>query len=274
MDEPAISEMWFMQLPVRNRAHYGDWLNVIWDDKQAINILATDPFARIDSEEGDGYRILKAGVEEEVKLKGAGAALIVCSTDKLLDNIAVVEEDFNLPHGVKSRRNDLYNASYYWSYDVNPENIDQHIKYAKMAGFRAFLIYYPSFTEGWDYRKLGDYDWRKKEFPNGREDLRKMLDKIKDAGMVPGFHFLHSHIGRDSRYITPVPDYSLNLLRIFTLAAPMNKNDSVIYVEENPAGNYNDREPACVKDRYRVNIIQELHYRKTIQIHRVHKGNR
>ena len=88
MDEPAISEMWFLQLPVRNRTHYGDWLNVIWDDNQAINILATDPFARIDSEEGEGYRILKAGVAEKVKLKGAGAALIVCPTDKLLDNIA------------------------------------------------------------------------------------------------------------------------------------------------------------------------------------------
>ena len=102
--EPAISEMWFLQLPVRNRTHYGDWLNVIWDDKQAINILATDPYARIDSEEGDGYRILKAGVDEKVKLKGAGAALIACPTDKLLDNIAIVEDDFNLPHGVNSRR--------------------------------------------------------------------------------------------------------------------------------------------------------------------------
>lgn len=235
MDEPGISEMWFLQLPVRNRPHYGDWLNVIWDDKQAINILGTDPYARIDSEEGDGYRILKAGVTEEVKLKDAGAALIVCSTDKLLDNIATVEDDFNLPHGVSSRRNDLYNASYYWSYDVLPGNIDEHIKYAKMAGFRAFMIYYPSFIDSRDYRKLGDYDWRKPEFKNGREDLEKMLNKIKEAGMVPGFHFLHSHIGRDSRYITPVPDYRLNLLKMFTLAAPMSKTDTTICVEENPA---------------------------------------
>jgi hypothetical protein len=236
MDEPAISEMWFLQLPVRNRPHYGDWLNVIWDDKQAINILATDPFARIDSEEGDGYRILKAGVAEDVKLKGAGAALIVCSTDKLLDNIARTEDDFNLPHGVNSRRNELYNASYYWAYDVSPENVDEHIKYAKMAGFRAFLIYYTAFTDSWDYRKLGDYDWRKPEFQNGINDLEKMLNKIKEAGMVPGFHFLHSHIGRDSRYITPIPDYRLNLLKIFTLSAPLGKNDSTIYVEENPSG--------------------------------------
>jgi hypothetical protein len=235
MDEPAISEMWFLQLPVRNRAHSGDWLNVIWDDKQAINILATDPFARIDSEEGDGYRILKAGVTEEVRLKGAGAALIACSTDKLLDNIAVTEDDFKLPHGVNSRRNELYNASYYWAYDVVPGNVEQHIKYAKMAGFRAFLIYYTAFTDSWDYRKLGDYDWRKSDFPNGRDDLQKMLNKIKEAGMVPGVHFLHSHIGRDSRYITPIPDYRLNLLKIFTLAAPLGKNDSTIYIEENPA---------------------------------------
>jgi hypothetical protein len=234
MDEPAISEMWFLQLPIRNRAHYGDWLNVIWDNDQAVNILATDPYARIDSEEEEGYRILKAGVADKVKLKGAGAALIACPTDKLLDNIARAEDDFNLPHGVNSRRSELYNASYYWAYDVVPDNIDRHIKYAKMAGFRAFMLYYPSFIEGSGYRKLGNYDWRKPEFQNGRDDLEKMLNKIREAGMVPGFHFLHSHIGRDSRYITPVPDYRLNLLKIFTLAAPLSKTDTTIYVEENP----------------------------------------
>ena len=56
---------------------------------------------------------------------------------------------------------DIYNASYYWAYDVIPDNVDEHIKYAKMAGFRAFMIYYPSFIDSRDYRKLGDYDWRK-----------------------------------------------------------------------------------------------------------------
>jgi hypothetical protein len=235
MTQPPISEMWFLQLPVRNKTHYGDWLNVIWDNKLAINVLGTDPYARIDSEEGEGYRILKAGIVEKVKLKGVGAALIACPTDKLLDNIARVEEDFNLPHGVNSRRNELYKASYYWSADVNPNNVDQHIKYAKMAGFRAFMIYYPAFLEGRGYRNLGDYRFRKSEYPNGVDDLKEMLNKIKNAGMISGFHFLHSHIGRDSKYITPIPDYRLNLLRIFTLAAPLGKNDTTIYVAQNPA---------------------------------------
>jgi hypothetical protein len=235
MTEPPVSEMWFLQLPVRNRGHYGDWLNVIWDDRQAINVLATDPYARIDSEEGEGYRILKAGVQEKVKLKGVGAALIACSTDKLLDTIARIEEDYRLPHGVNSRRSELYHASYYWSADVVPGNVDEHIKYAKMAGFRTMMMYYPCFIEGDGYRKLGDYQWRRAEYPNGKDDVIKMLNKVKDAGILPGFHFLHSHIGRDSKYVTPIPDHRLNLLKIFTLAAPLSTTDTTIRVEQNPA---------------------------------------
>jgi hypothetical protein len=65
-------------------------------------------------------------------------------------------------------------------------------------------------------------------------DLRGMLDKIKQAGIMPGFHFLHTHIGRKSKYVTPVPDHRLNLKRIFSLARPLGLNDTTIYVEQNP----------------------------------------
>lgn len=235
MTEPPVSEMWFLRLPVRNLTHYGDWLNVLWDDKTAVNLLSTDPYANVDSEEGDGFRIMQAGVDARVKLYNAGTALIVCPPDRLLDKIAVVEEDFDLPRGVKSRRNKLYNASYYWSADVTPANVDEHIKYALLGGFRTMMIYYPAFLESNGYRLLGNYDIWRAEYPNGKEDLRKMLDRIRGAGITPGVHFLHSHIGRDSKYVTPVPDHRLNLLRIFTLARPLGKSDTTIYVEQNPA---------------------------------------
>jgi hypothetical protein len=232
--EPLISGMWFLQLPVRNRTYFGEWLNVIWDDQMAVNLLGADPYARIDSEEGEGYRILKAGVVEKVKLTSVCAALITCSTDQLLDNIARVEEDYNLPHGVKSRRHELYNLSYYWSPNVTPLNIDSHLKYARMGGFRTFMIYYPSFIkEGRGYSYLGNYEFRK-EYPNGMDDLKAMVAKIKNAGMVPGFHFLHTHIGIGSKYITPIPDHRLNLRKTFTLAAPLGKKDTTIYIEQNP----------------------------------------
>jgi len=233
---PPTSELCLLQLPVRNRKHFGEWLNVSWDDKLAVNILATDQYARIDSEKRKGYRIMRADAVKDIKLKGVTAALIVCETDKLLDHIAKMEEEYNLPHGAESRRNEMINRSYYWSAEVNPQNLDQHLKYAKMGGFRCMLLYYPSFIDSRGYRKLGDYEWNLSLYPNGKEDLAKMLNTIENNGITPGFHFLHSHIGRDSRYVTPVPDHRLNLLRYFTLAEPMGRSDTEIFVEQNPQG--------------------------------------
>ncbi len=220
---PPVFEMCFLQLPVQNRDHFGEWLNVSWDDDLSINILGTDQFARIDAENRNGYRIMKADAVKDVKLRGVGAALIVCATENLLDNIAQVEEDYHLPQGVKSRRNEKIKFSYYWSGNVNPENIDQHLEYAKMGGFRSMMLYYPSFIEGVGYRKLGNYNWKRSVYPNGKDDLKTMLNKIEDNGMITGFHFLHTHIGRDSKYITPEADHRLNLLDMFTLAKPLGK---------------------------------------------------
>lgn len=199
-------------------------------------MLATSPYARIDSERRKGYRVMSADAVKGIKLKGTGAALITCSSDKLLDAIAMVEEDYDLPRGVESRRSDIINASSYWSSTVYPNNVDEHIKYAKTGGFRCMLLYYASiFKEKDGYMLDGDYDYRD-EYPNGKEDLKKMLDKIKAAGITPGLHFLHSHIGIRSRYVTPVADHRLNLTKHFTLAKALNKDDTVIFVEQNPEG--------------------------------------
>ena len=234
MVEPPISEMWFLQLPVRDLGHWGDWLNVMWNDAVAVNVLAAGPCTNADSEEGEGYRILQAGSDDKVKLTGVTAALITCAKDELLDKIAIVEEDYGLPHGVASRRHDLYTASYYWASTVNPTNVDEHIRCAKMGGFRLMNIYYPAFLQSRGYRLIGNYDVYRAEYPNGKADLEEMLNKIKQAGITPGCHFLHTHIGRDSKYVTPVPDHRLNLLRIFTLAEPLGKTDTTVHVEQNP----------------------------------------
>lgn len=232
---PPVYKMNFIQLPVRDREYFGEWLNVCWDTDLAINVLATDIHARIDGEKRDGYRIMRAAVEREVKLLDVSAALIVCKTDDLLDNIAQVEEDFNLPRGVESRRNELYNSSYYDATNINPNNVGEHIKYAKMGGFRSLKISYNDIVESaLSWAKNGDFDWRASIYPNGSEDLKVLLETIKSEGITPGLHFLHTHIGRDSRYVTPIPDHRLNLLRYFTLAEPLGLNDTVIYVEENP----------------------------------------
>lgn len=234
MSPPPVAEMRLLQLPVRNRENFGEWLNVSWDDKAAVNVSATSPYARIDSERRKGYRVMAADAVRDIKLKGTGAALIVSSADGLLDALASVEEDHDLPRGVKSRRSDLINASAYWSANLNPGNADEHIRYAKAGGFRCMLLYYTSvFKETGGYGLNGNYDYRD-DYPNGRDDLKKMVDKIKAAGITPGLHFLHSHIGLLSRYVTPAADHRLNIRRQFTLARDLAEDDTTVYTEQNP----------------------------------------
>jgi len=236
MTPPPVIEFRLVQLPVKNRARFGEWLNVSWDESAAVNVLATSPYARIDSERRKGYRIMSADAVKGIKLESCEAALIVSKTESFMDAVASLEEDYDLPRGVESRRSKKINSSIYWSGDVIPENVDEHIAYAKKGGFRNMCLYDCSiFAVERGYADLGDYKYRK-EYPNGAADLKKMLDKIKAAGITPGLHILHTHIGKYSSYVTPVADSRLHLTKHFTLAKPLGMDDTVVYVHQNPEG--------------------------------------
>jgi len=226
-----IDEFVFLQLPVKDREHFGEWLNVMWDEDVAINLLSTNSFCRIDAKNRQGYKIFQAGGVNEVKMEGVGAALITTDGSKILDRVDRVERDFNLPLGVESRRSEEYKNSYYTIRSiVTIQNIDEHIFFAKKAGFKQMVIYYPSFANS-----MGHFTWRP-EFPNGMEDLKKITQKIRDAGMLPGFHIHYNKAQINDPYVTPVPDTRLNLRRIFTLRENLKKAATTLVVEENPAG--------------------------------------
>ncbi len=225
-----IDEVILMQLPVKDRSHFGEWLNVAWDEDIAVNLLATNSDTRIDAEDMPGYKKMQAGGSVEVKLVGIGAALIVTEKGKLLDCIDRVERDYGLPLGVESRRSEEYKNSYYELRDVTPENIDENIAFAKQAGFRQMVIYYPDFAQS-----MGHMPWRP-EYPNGMDDLKEITRKIEAAGMIPGFHIHYNKAQKNDAYVTPVPDARLNLREIFTLREDLNKRQTIITVEENPAG--------------------------------------
>ena len=234
LDKPPVAEFCLLQLPVADRENFGDWLNVSWDADTAVNLLAAAPQTLIDAEKRKGCRIMNAHVESGIRLCGPAAALIVGPTAELLDSIAAVEEDFDLPRGVESRRSPLYNASIYYTWELSPATVDKHIAFAKAGGFRMMQVYYTSiFKSASTYGLAGNYDYND-SYPNGREDLIAVLDKVKAAGITPGLHFLQPHIGLKSRYVTPVADHRLHLKRNFTLSKPLNTTDTTIYVEQDP----------------------------------------
>ena len=236
MDVPPVAEFRVLQLPVKNRSKFGDWLNVSWDDHAAVAVVGADPYVSADHADRHGFRLLNADLRRGLRLKGGTAAIVCGAGEKdFLDSMDGFERDFNLPRGVQNRRSEKLNRSICWIFDVTPKTVDEYIAMAKKGGFTMMLIYYPAIVKTNGYRLLGDYDWRP-EYPNGEEDLKAMLAKIKAAGITPGFHTLQTHIGVLSRYVTPVLDPRLNKTRRFTLAKAIPAQGEVpeIFVEENP----------------------------------------
>jgi len=138
---PPVESFRILQLAIRNRKNFGQWLNVVWDEEIAVNILATCPEAIIDAERRADYRVLTADALKEVKLKGTEAALITVEKDQLLDCIDQLEQDYNLPRGVQSRSEEYIRMSSYKAFRVTPETVDQHIRYCKQCGFKMMTIY-------------------------------------------------------------------------------------------------------------------------------------
>ena len=229
MDVPPVASFRVLQLPVVNRANFGDWLNASWDGTAAIGVVGTSPYPDIDHENRCGYRILSADLVRGQKLKGSSAALVVArGREDFLDCMDRLERDFELPLGVESRRSDAINAFIYHVFgDACPSNIDKHIEWAKRGGFKYMTFNTMNFNKdvgSWGLH--GDYDWNE-HFPNGAEDLERMLAKVKAAGIHPGLHFLHTHIGLKSRYVTPIADPRLNKKCRFTLARPLSPTTNV-----------------------------------------------
>lgn len=235
MDIPPVTSF-RIQLPVKNRANFGNWLNASWDEKAVVCVAGTSPHPDVDHEARAGAKILYAEAMAGIKLRGASAALLAApGREAFLDAMDTLEQDFGMPRGVKSRRSpDVQEAIFHLSGPSLPGDIDEIIAYAQQGGFKLMTIGYGSlFKTVGSWGLCGNYDWRD-SFPNGEADLKAMLDKIKAAGLKAGFHTLHSHIGLQSRYVTPVADPRLNKTRRFTLAAPLSAatNDTEITVYE------------------------------------------
>ncbi|MBQ7769414.1 MAG: hypothetical protein IJ403_11125 [Oscillospiraceae bacterium] len=234
MDKPPATEFCLLQLPVADRENFGQWLNVSWDENTAVNVLASDPRTLIDAEKREDYHIMHATVRRDIRLQGPGVALIVAPKEQLLDCVAAVEEDFDLPRGVESRRNPCTNQAIYYTWELYPDTVEEHIRYCKAGGYKLMQVYFTSiYKSAQCYGLCGDYDYND-HYPNGAEDLKKVLSRLREEGIIPGLHLLQPHIGLKSRYVTPVADHRLHLIQHYTLAKPLGKEDTTVYVEQDP----------------------------------------
>ena len=226
---PPVEEFRILQLPVKDRENFGEWLNVMWDDVSSVGVFATSPHAQVGADRRNGYRLMRADALRSVKLLGTAAVLSVAGGgDAILGCLEEIEKDFDLPRGVESRRNPLIRASIYFASDISPDNVERHVELAKKGGFRLMLISAARFFS------IGDGISYHPQYKNGASDVEALLAKIHEAGILPGLHILHTHIGKRSSLVKGGADRRLLLREMYTLSRPLGPADDTVYVDENP----------------------------------------
>ncbi len=235
LDVPPIDSFRLLQLPVKDRANFGDWLNVMWDDHAFVGVIGGTPYMDVDNEKRWGFRKLTVESLKDFGITNGVAVLAVESQrERFLDQIDAVERDLGLPRGVQSRRDSRLNASLYWTHgDFKPENVDALLSYLKKGGFRMLLVYYSGIVKAKGWHELPDYRW-----DNGWDEakLTAALKRFHDEGISVGLHTLQTFIGITSSYVTPEADHRLALVKHFTLARPLplSEEPCEVFVEENP----------------------------------------
>ncbi len=231
-DAPPVLKLRALQLALRPRTYFGNWLNVVWDDANAAAVVACSPYSEIDHDEAPGAKVLWGALRRDMKMKGEPVALVVgAGKEDFLDALDALERDYGLPRGVRARRQKINNAPIFAADSILPKDLDKTLEAAKIGGFRLMKVGYAALVqESGTWGRCSDYDWRD-EWTGGAKgaegnakaeaNLRETLAKIRAAGIVPGLHFLQTHVGMMSRYVTPVADFRLNKRMRFTLAEPL-----------------------------------------------------
>lgn len=227
-----IDRIEFLRLNIRRLPMLGQWISAAFDEQFGICLCGGNLQTDIEMLPDQNDVVMKASAEAAVGFHGATAVLFGCRHPKtsLLDMMASVERDFGLPSGAVFRRSPLQSLSYLWATRPTPQNIDEYIRWCKLGGFRVLLLSYTAFSEN-----AGHFSWNE-HYPNGMDDLKRVTDAIRAAGLHAGLHIHYSKARKGDPYTTPTPDARLHKLRRFTLASPLDIAARSIIVRENPSG--------------------------------------
>ena len=157
---------------------------------------------------------------------GSKIALFSCAESKTLDRLGRIEIDEKLPHptinGVWFKQSSLFGKSYLIS-SFSEDDIEEMIGYTKRAGL--ISLYHEGPFKSWGHFVLNE-----NQFPNGKDGLKKCVDKAHAAGLFLGVHTLTNFINTNDPYITPVPDDRLSITGSSTLIMDVDTHQKEIEV--------------------------------------------
>jgi hypothetical protein len=165
-------------------------------------------------------------------IEGASAALIACPPDMMRGIIqSVVSSAEGLPRSPtggpwaldskKNRGSYLFNTG-----DLSEERVDEWIELARSLGVTQI-----DFHGGTSFR-FGDFLPNPETYPEGLRSLRAVTDRLREAGIISGFHTYAFFIDKRCPWVTPVPDPRLGRDATFTLAEDIGPDDEEVPVIE------------------------------------------
>lgn len=159
---------------------------------------------------------------------GSSIALFGSTKENILNTIAKIEVNENLPHpmleGEWSKTSKAASRAYI-IYDFSENSIDKAINLTKKAGLK--YLYHGNPFETW-----GKFELNKKNFPNGINGLKKCVDKANQNGIQVGLHTLSNFITPNDKYVTPIPDKRLGKVGSSVLTDDIDKKQKKIKIED------------------------------------------
>lgn len=152
------------------------------------------------------------------RLPGAAAALIVAPTDEVRGIFRRFARTYDLPRNVNSegRPSSRLPAARrsYWFLRFGEKDVERVLELCRKSGFRQVLM----LSHSW-CRQVGHYTFNRRLYPHGLEGLKRVVQRLKEAGIRVGMHCYASKISKTDPYVTPVPDRRFWVDRTATLAA-------------------------------------------------------
>ena len=218
VDGPRPERLTLVQVPVALTANVGRRLDLAWDERTSVCLLAGSQQTDCAAAAKQDHTLLAATTQDAPgpKLEGASAALIVCPTPRIREVLRRASNEFGLltneKDGVPAKDTDAARGSY-WFVSLGEADADRMIDYCGRAGIEQVLLGSGSWC-----RSVGHYLFDEHRFPDGRESLKRLVDKLHARGILVGMHTFVSKVSKIDPYVTPVPDRRFWVDREATLA--------------------------------------------------------
>ncbi len=220
-----------LRVPVRITTRVGRRLNIAWDDKTAVCVMAVNRQVDCGAARRD-FADLVASTQDAPgpRIEGAAAALIICPPGEFKAVARKASHTFGLltnedAGGRPVKDTELPKGSY-WFLSFGEADVDKVVEYCERAGIKQVMM-----SSGSWCKTVGHYTFQETRYPDGIESLKRVVDRLHACGILVGMHTFVSKVSKTDPYVTPVPDKRFWKDRQTALAADVTADQTEIRVD-------------------------------------------